>query len=194
MGKDKFPKPNNCHRARAKPVLLVCSQKKGWTDRGRVLLTGSPRALTAIANYGFVGLQRRSLAALSPQTDAWVLGSLAEPRLLGRGEGLVHCLYATCSSGMLGYVITNRKTETLRNADKCGGAEWRSLFQVAPSRNGLCRIIQVSLPHPLSFFPSPPSLSLSPSLPLSLPPSLSLSFSLSLPPSPSQLTLPLGNL
>ena len=27
----------------------------------------------------------------------------------------MHCLYATCSSGMLGYVITNRKSVTLPN-------------------------------------------------------------------------------
>ena len=39
-----------------------------------------------------------------------VYRSLAEPRLLGRGEGLGNCLYATCSPGMFGCVIGDRKT------------------------------------------------------------------------------------
>ena len=51
--------------------------------------------------------------AVRPIREVWT--SLAEPRLLGRGEGLVKCVYATCSTVMLGYVITNRKSVTFRN-------------------------------------------------------------------------------
>ena len=42
--------------------------------------------------------------------------SLAEPRLLGRGEGLGNCLYVTCSRGMFDCVTYNRTDITLRNA------------------------------------------------------------------------------
>ena len=41
---------------------------------------------------------------------------LAEPRLLGRGEGLGNCLYVTCSRGMFDCVTYNRTDITLRNA------------------------------------------------------------------------------
>ena len=121
--------------------------------------------------------------------------SLAEPRLLGRREGLVHCLYATCSSGMLGYGIMNRKSVTLRNTRINAGVLDGALCAFAESPwPALSKSLSLSLPPSVSFPPSPPpslSLSLFPSLPPSLPLSLSLSLSLSLPLPPS-LPLPLS--
>ena len=108
----------------------------------------------------------------------------------------MHCLYAACSSGMLGYVITNHKSVTLRNTRINAGSAGRR--SVVASRNGLglSKSLSLSLlpPQflslPLSLPPFPPPLSLSPSLPLPLisPLSLSLcylplSFFLSLSPS-----------
>ena len=62
------------------------------------------------------------------ETLACFPGSLAEPRLLRRGEGLVICLYATCSTVMLGYVITNRKRGTFRNTRYNAGVFSLALF------------------------------------------------------------------
>ena len=101
----------------------------------------------------------------------------------------MHCLYATCSSGMLGYVIMNRKSVTLRNTWINAGVldsalslklclPWNRLGLLYPN---LSLSLSPSPPQSLSFPPSlPQSLSLPwPSLPLSL--SLSLSLSLLLP-------------
>ena len=87
----------------------------------------------------------------------------------------MHYLYATCSSGMLGYVITNRKRVTLRNTRiNAGVLDGALSFKLRLRGMAFTCISQVSFPHPPSRSLSL-SLSLSPSFPPSLPPSLSLS-------------------
>ena len=75
--------------------------------------------LTFVVRWGRDGVFRKNRSSrgemsLNGRTHRQDNYSLAESHLLGRAEGLVCCLYATCSSGMLGYVITNRKSVTLR--------------------------------------------------------------------------------
>ena len=72
-----------------------------------------------VAKHRTISPHRRNSADM--RSESPVLVSLAKPRLLGRGEGLVKCPYATCSTVMLGYVTTNRKSVTFRNTRSNAG-------------------------------------------------------------------------
>ena len=80
-------------------------------------------------------LAKRLHESLTREVPSSPSASLAKPRLLGRGEGLVKCPYATCSTVMLGYVTTNRNRVTFRNTRSRGGVF--SSEQVVSSPNGL---------------------------------------------------------